>query len=455
MGSLVQDFPTSPNLFRIPQELLLEIAKYLTLFDVYSLRNTCHSLHIRLGPEEQSIWRHLLSPDAERKPVYWKQHVNNHYHSDFQVAPTRPDDRPKTNAELDTNPRDHFQRVKLIRSGELAGCQMCLSQTVCADTFRARIFWKWICAYCLYYYFQGSLHQVAVDHPGNRFDYNLVVSHKARYYTYRKRNRPGRAVEFKQYLLSDINRVIREQLDPLYTPNTHHQELCASFPFVIEFLCRQYASPRFKDLYGFLSVEDFRKRLERDAEALRNMRPEKPFKKIRLNENDGYYPDFHLLSTVADTCLQMAELTPTLLEKSLTSDLRVQGQLMVTSILESETNKRLRGPLQFQIPAWIEPALMEWADASKGPPDGIPIDKIRLCPYCEKLTEEKVYDYVLKQIKEDKGAESNLRDEIGGTRLLAKHIFMLHFENLYEDWAFKPASQEFYSSLEALLKAKI
>ncbi|KAF3228726.1 hypothetical protein TWF106_006245 [Orbilia oligospora] len=428
MESPVQDSFVPPIILRIPQELLLEIGKQLTLFDIYSLRNSCRVVHTRLGPQEQSIWHHLLSPDASRKPIYWKRYLNKDYNPSYEVIPTRPDCRPTSNTELEKGPGNYYLQAKMIRNGELAGCQMCLAQVACSDTYRAMIFWKWVCASCLYYYFRGSIAHVAIKHPHNRFDPNLIISHTARCSPIPPKAPSNR---FKQYLLSDIDRVVQEQLDSTRKPNTSHQRFCTSVPFLIEFLCQMYARPTFKGFHRFWSVEELQDR----------------WKEMHKSYGIGR---LEILGDPAEAYSAMEELTPALIRKNMESERRIRDMLYFYPMVKGNSIN-LQGATDFLIPEWIQLAFLEWVDVSKLPPDGIPFDKVRLCPYCEKLTEESLYNYIFQTVGRYKRCNEHPGKEISGTRLLAKHIYMFHFENLYEDWVFKPASLEFYSKLETFL----
>ncbi|KAF3246705.1 hypothetical protein EYR41_002283 [Orbilia oligospora] len=271
----------------------------------------------------------------------------------------------------------------------------------------------------------GSTAHVIIKNSHNRFDPNLIISHTARCSPILSKAPVNR---FKQYLLFDIERVIQEQLDSARKPNTPHQRFCTSVPLLIEFLCQLYARPLFKGFHGFWSVEEFQRSLERTAQILQDWPPGNPRRPFVLEKGEEKRPSSVLLIIAAEAYSAMEELTPALLTKNMESDRRTRDILYFHPTL----------PLN----GWMFSNTLQTVSQ---------FDKVRLCPYCEKLTEESLYTYIFHTVGRYKRCNEHPGKEISGTRLPAKHIYMFHFENLYEDWAFKPASLEFYSKVETFL----
>ncbi|KAK6360990.1 hypothetical protein TWF730_007105 [Orbilia blumenaviensis] len=455
MGTPMEPRDPLPILFRLPQELLVEIATYLTLFDVFALRNCCHSLHYRLGPEAQTIWWHFLSPNALPRPLQLEQYPKDWSWARWEEPlPNWPDNRPTKNKGMEDDPGNHFKRVKMILNGELYGCQMCLSQRDCFDTYRGRIFYKWICPDCVGIYFReyNALNLfrrwLKIDYRSvKKGDRESIESHYGDYHF-----DPNLSIIFKSQsaylssesndclLVRDIDRAIQE--GPVDDASVRFKRFSETTPRLLHLLCRRYGSPVFENLHRCQSVDDFKQWLEEAADALRE---EPPSPAIVWG-----HPSHHkigsakyLLETVWGLYVAMEDLTPTLRDKNIDSD----G--LIESLIQPVEPEAIGSPPVWRIPRWIKYQFLKWVTESVTLPEGVSLNKPRQCPYCEYLTGDEIYSYAKKRKNSTRGYQIN------GTRVLAKHIFRWHHEKIYEDWPYVPISGEDERAITCLLQGWI
>ncbi|KAF3935141.1 hypothetical protein ABW20_dc0103658 [Dactylellina cionopaga] len=122
--SPVPDPNVSTPLINLPQEILIHIAKQLpVVLDVFVLRRTCQALYHRLGPSNGNLWYHFLNnKNGQHRRRF------SHYQQDA----------------------DYFGLTKLILTGQIHGCQLCLREVrhTAVDAYRGGLFYKTLCRNC-------------------------------------------------------------------------------------------------------------------------------------------------------------------------------------------------------------------------------------------------------------------------------------------------------------------